>query len=54
MRILNRSITKEELDNIYEDFKKIEKLDGLPKLIAEEWNIYARIIITRLLVTCQV
>ena len=31
MRILNRCITKEELDNIYEDFKKIEKLDGLPE-----------------------
>lgn len=45
MKITDRNITKEELDKIYDDFKKIEKQDGIPdsntkryEYIAEENN----------------
>jgi len=31
MEITTREISKEELNNIYEDFKKIEILDGVPE-----------------------
>ena len=31
MNITDRDITKKELDDIYEDFKKIEVLDGVPQ-----------------------
>lgn len=46
MRITDRDITKNELDNIYNDFKKIELQDGVPdteqkryQFIAEEDSI---------------
>lgn len=46
MKITDRNITKAELDFIYEDFKKIEKQDGIPdantkryEYLAEENNI---------------
>ena len=45
MIITDRNITKDELDRIYDDFKKIEKQDGVPdantkryEYIAEENN----------------
>jgi hypothetical protein len=45
MKISDRNITKEELNYIYDDFKKIEKQDGIPEAntnryeyIAEENN----------------
>lgn len=45
MKITDRNITKEELNKIYDDFKKIEKQDGIPdantkryEYIAEENN----------------
>jgi len=46
MKITDRDITKKELDDIYDDFKKIELQDGVPpnnqvrhQFIAEENNI---------------
>ena len=46
MKITDRDITKKELDDIYDDFKKIEVQDGMPpnnqvrhQFIAEENNI---------------
>ncbi|MCL1787244.1 MAG: GNAT family N-acetyltransferase [Defluviitaleaceae bacterium] len=41
MKITDREITKEELDVIYEDFKKIEIQDGVPQIERERHSITA-------------
>jgi len=41
MNISDREITKAELDDIYADFKKIEKQDGVPDHEQKRYNIIA-------------
>lgn len=41
MKISDREITKQELDDIYEDFKKIEIQDGVPQVEQERHSITA-------------
>jgi len=41
MKITNRDITKKELNDIYEDFKKIEIKDGIPQGKQERYQYIA-------------
>jgi len=41
MKITGREITKQELDDIYADFTKIEIRDGIPQVKAERFNVIA-------------
>ena len=41
MKITDREITKTELDEIYTDFKKIEKQDGVPVIEQKRYNVVA-------------
>ena len=41
MKITDREITKQELDDIYADFKKIEIQDGIPQMEQERHSITA-------------
>ena len=39
MNFIDREITKEELQSIYDDFKKIEIQDGLPQAESKRYNV---------------
>lgn len=41
MKITDREITKTELDEIYANFKKIEKQDGVPVIEQKRYNVVA-------------
>jgi len=41
MKITDRDITKKELQNIYDDFKKIELQDGVPYIEQERYQFIA-------------
>ena len=41
MNISDRNVTKQELDEIYEDFKKIEKQYAVPQVEEERYNVTA-------------
>lgn len=41
MKVTDRDITKKELDNIYEDFKKIEIQEGVPQVKQERYQFIA-------------
>lgn len=41
MKFTDRDISKEELDRIYEDFKKIEKQDGVPEANSKRYQFIA-------------
>ena len=41
MKIIDRDITKEELKNIYDDFKKIEQQDGVPDCESKRYQFIA-------------
>lgn len=41
MKIIDRKITKEELNYIYDDFKKIEKQDGIPDANTKRYDYIA-------------
>jgi len=41
MKITDREITKKELQDIYDDFTKIEIQDGVPQVKQERYNVVA-------------
>lgn len=41
MKISDRNITKEELQEIYDDFKKIEMMDGIPDANTKRYEFVA-------------
>jgi ribosomal protein S18 acetylase RimI-like enzyme len=43
IKITDRNITKEELNKIYEDFKKIEKQDGIPDANTKRYEYIAEV-----------
>lgn len=39
MKFTDRNVTKEELDKIYDDFKKIEEIYGVPDTCSNRYNV---------------